>query len=111
MISCLCREPGNSVYHLDHHSNVEVDKPFPHSTSPHSKPTSDSHSVHTSTLALDSMGGIPVDYHEFHEVFSGTKADTLPPHQPYDLQISLEEGAKPFHRPIYSLSPPELAAL
>ncbi len=79
-ISCLCREPSNSVYRLDHHSNVEVDKAFPHSTSPHSKPTSELHSIHTSTLALDSMGGIPVDYHEFHEVFSGTKADTLPPH-------------------------------
>src|SRR5258705_8844956 len=99
------------IYPLDHHSDVEVDKAFPHSTSPHSEPTSELHSVHTSTLALDSMGRIPVEYHEFHEVFSGTKANTLPPHQPYDLQISLEEGAKPFHGPIYSLSPPELTAL
>src|SRR6266436_3203045 len=99
-ISCLCHEPSNSIYRLDHHSNVEVDKAFPHSTSPHSKPTSKLHSIRTSTLALDSMGRIPVDYHKFHKVFSGTKADTLPPHQPYDLQISLEEGAKPFHRPI-----------
>src|SRR5258708_1103435 len=32
-ISPLCYEPGNSVYRLDHHSNVEVDKAFPHSTS------------------------------------------------------------------------------
>src|SRR5258708_35745027 len=79
-ISHLCHEPSNSVYHLDHHSNVEVNKAFPHSTSPHSEPTSDSHSIRTSTLALDSMSGIPVDYHEFHEVFSGTKANTLPPH-------------------------------
>src|SRR6266478_7552257 len=111
MISRLCHEPSNSVYHLDHHSDVEVNKAFPHSTSLHSKPTSELHSVHTSTLALDSMGRIPVDYHEFHKVFSGTKANTLPPHQPYDLQISLEEGVKPFHGPIYSLSPPELTAL
>src|SRR5258705_13209729 len=110
-ISRLCRKPGNSIYRLDHHSEVEVDKTSPHLTSPHSEPTSELHSVHTSTLALDSMGGIPVEYHEFHEVFSGTKADTLPPHRPYDLQISLEEGAKPFHRPIYSLSPLELTAL
>src|SRR5258707_3680797 len=79
-ISCLCREPGNSIYHLDHHSDLEVDKTFPHLTSLHSEPTSELHSVRTSTLALDSMGGIPVEYHEFHEVFSGTKADTLPPH-------------------------------
>src|SRR5258707_1175256 len=110
-ISRLCREPSNSIYCLDHHSDVEVDKTFPHLTSPHSEPTSELHSIRTSTLALDSMGRIPVEYHEFHEVFSGTKANTLPPHQPYDLQISLEEGAKPFHRPIYSLSPPELTAL
>src|SRR5258708_3113485 len=79
-ISRLCHKPGNSIYHLDHHSNVEVDKAFPHSTSLHSEPTSDSHSIHTSTLAPDSMSRVPVDYHEFHEVFSGTKADTLPPH-------------------------------
>src|SRR5258708_3002646 len=111
MISCLCHKPGNSIYCLDHHSDVEVDKTFPHLTSPHSEPTSKLHSIHTSTLALDSMGRIPVEYHKFHEVFSGTKADTLPPHRPYDLQISLEEGAKPFHGPIYSLSPPELTAL
>src|SRR6266478_5278362 len=110
-ISHLCHEPSNSIYCLDHHSNVEVNKAFPHSTSPHSEPTSELHSVRTSTLALDSMAGIPVDYHEFHKVFSGTKANTLPPHQPYDLQISLEEGVKPFHGPIYSLSPPELTAL
>src|SRR6266446_3063771 len=92
MISRLCHKPGNSIYCLDHHSDVEVDKAFPHSTSLHSEPTSELHSICTSNLALDSMGRIPVDYHKFHEVFSGTKADTLPPHQPYNLQISLERG-------------------
>src|SRR5258707_11992112 len=80
MISHLCCEPSNSIYHLDHHSDVGVNKAFPHSTSLHSEPTSNSHSIRTSTLAPDSMSRIPVDYHEFHEVFSGTKADTLPPH-------------------------------
>src|SRR5258707_5032393 len=111
MISCLCCKPSNSVYCLDHHSDVEVNKAFPHSTSPHSEPTSELHSICTSTLALDSMRRIPVDYHEFHKGFSRTKANTLPPHQPYNLQISLEEGVKPFHGPIYSLSPLELTAL
>src|SRR5258706_6694746 len=57
------------------------------------------------------MSEIPVDYHEFQDVFSDAKANTLPPHRPYNLQISLEEGAKSFHGPIYSLSPPELTAL
>ena len=67
--------------------------------------------THTSSLTPDPMSRILVDYHKFCEVFSGTKADTLLPHWPYNLQISLEEGAKLFHGPIYSLSPPELAAL
>src|SRR5258706_8084419 len=62
----------------------------------------------TATEILDS---IPAKYHEFCDVFSGVKAGTLAPHRPYDLQINVEEGAKPVHRPIYSLSPPELAAL
>src|SRR5260370_37598648 len=62
----------------------------------------------TATKILDS---ILAEYHEFCDVFSGEKAGTLAPHRPYDLQINVEEGAKPVHRPIYSLSPPELVAL
>jgi len=62
----------------------------------------------TATKILDS---ILAEYHEFHDIFSGEKAGTLAPHRPYDLQINVEEGAKPIHRPIYSLSPLELAAL
>src|SRR5258708_33979685 len=54
---------------------------------------------------------IPMEYLEFRNVFSGDKANMLAPHRPYDLKINLEEGAKPFHGPIYSLSPPELSAL
>src|SRR5258707_12223328 len=38
-------------------------------------------------------------------------ATALAPDQPYDLKINLEDGAKPFHRPIYSLLPPELTTL
>src|SRR5258708_26593085 len=34
-----------------------------------------------------------------------------PMHWPYDLKINLEEGTKPFHRPISSLLPPELTVL
>ncbi len=61
--------------------------------------------------AANTLDSIPVKYHEFHNIFSGEKAGTLTPHRPYDLQINIEEGAKPVHRPIYSLSPPELMAL
>ena len=62
----------------------------------------------TATEILDS---ILAEYHKFCNVFSGEKAGTLALHRPYDLQINVEEGAKPIHGPIYSLSPPELAAL
>src|SRR5260221_58011 len=62
----------------------------------------------TNANTLDS---IPVEYHEFCNVFSGEKVDTLAPHRPYDLQINVEEGVKPVHGPIYSLSPLELMAL
>src|SRR6266478_5368890 len=59
----------------------------------------------------DPLSGVPQEYHEFRNVFSGEKANVLAPHRPYDLKINLEEGVKPFHRPIYSLSPPELTVL
>src|SRR5260221_13362824 len=59
----------------------------------------------------DTLSRVPQEYHEFRDVFSGEKANALAPHRPYNLKINLEEGAKPFHRPIYSLSPPELTAL
>src|SRR5260221_2024419 len=110
-ISHLCHNPRNSVYCLEHHSIMEDVTASPQVLTHHSKTPSDSYHACNSSLNLDPMNGIPIDYHKFHEVFSGTKANTLPPHQPYDLQISLEEGAKPFHGPIYSLSPLELTAL
>src|SRR5258706_7637290 len=59
----------------------------------------------------DLLNGVPQEYHDFCDVFSGKKANALPPHWLYDLKIDLEEGAKPFHGPIYSLLPPELTAL
>ena len=57
------------------------------------------------------FSSIPPEYHNFTDVFSKSKADSLPPHQPYDLKINLEDRAVPPLGPIYSLSPAELAAL
>src|SRR6266446_74240 len=59
----------------------------------------------------DTLSGVPQEYHEFCNVFSGEKANALAPHRPYDLKINLEEGMKPFHGLIYLLLPPELTAL
>ncbi len=63
------------------------------------------------TQLEDALSGVPQEYHEFCDVFSGKKANTLALHWPYNLKINLEEGAKPFHGLIYSLSPPELTVL
>ena len=57
------------------------------------------------------LSNIPSKYHKFADVFSKTKAETLPSHHPYDLKINLEEGAQPLVGPIYSLSASEQEAL
>jgi len=62
-------------------------------------------------MAANTLNNILAKYHDFSNVFSGEKAGTLSPHRPYDLQINANEGVKPIHGPIYSLSPLELAAL
>ena len=46
---------------------------------------------------------IPSEYYKFANIFSKTKAETLPPHCSYDLKINLKEGAQPLVGPIYSL--------
>src|SRR5260221_3085800 len=50
--------------------------------------------------ATNTLNNILAEYHDFSDIFSGEKAGTLTPHRPYDLQINIEEGAKPIHRPI-----------
>jgi len=57
------------------------------------------------------LSNVPSEYHEFADIFSKTKAETHPPHYPYDLKINLEEGAQPPVGPIYSLSASEQEAL
>jgi len=57
------------------------------------------------------LSNIPSEYHEFADIFSKTKAETLPPHYPYDLKINLEEGAQSLVGPIYSLLASEQEAL
>ena len=57
------------------------------------------------------LSSVPSQYHDFADVFSKSKADSLPEHRPYDLKINLEDGAQPPLGPIYSLSPLELEVL
>jgi len=65
----------------------------------------------STTSAEPDLSSIPKDYHEFADVFSQAKADTLPSHRPYDLKIDLEEGAEPPLSRMYSLSQTEVGAL
>ena len=64
----------------------------------------------TSDTPVD-LSSVPLEYHNYTNVFSKSKANTLPPHWPYNLKIILEEGASPSLGSIYSLSPVELATL
>ena len=57
------------------------------------------------------LSNVSSKYHKFADIFSKTKAETLPPHHPYNLKINLEEGAQPPVGPIYSLSASEQEAL
>jgi len=57
------------------------------------------------------LSNVPSEYHKFADIFSKTKAETLPPHRPYNLKINLEEGAQPSVGPIYSLSASKQEAL
>ena len=57
------------------------------------------------------LGRVLKEYHNFADVFGKSKAGILADHCPYDLKITLEDGASPPLRPIYSLSQEELLAL
>src|SRR5258708_32354240 len=88
MIAKICRDPGTPTFMI---STTDL--------------------TPLQVMAADTLNNILAEYHDFSDIFSGEKAGTLTPHRPYDLQINVEECAKPIHGPIYSLSPPELAAL
>jgi hypothetical protein len=58
------------------------------------------------------LSSIPEDYHDFTDIFSKGKADTLPPHRSsVNLKIDIENGALPPLSQMYSLSRTKLEAL
>ena len=75
-----------------------------------SDPSFSANSASVSDEAPD-LSNVPEEYHEFADVFSKAKADTLALHHPYDLEINLEEGASLPINPMYSLSQSELTTL
>uniref|UniRef100_A0A8C1NZE8 Gypsy retrotransposon integrase-like protein 1 n=1 Tax=Cyprinus carpio TaxID=7962 RepID=A0A8C1NZE8_CYPCA len=57
------------------------------------------------------LANVPAEYHDLKEVFSKSRADSLPPHRPYDCAIELLPGTSPPKGKLYSLSIPETAAM
>src|SRR5258706_9104003 len=101
----ICQEVGSETFLLSLSGVQRTPNPF------HTSPDRLEAKAASTAQPEDTLSGVPQEDHEFRDVFSGEKANALAPHRPYDLKINLEEGAKLFHGPIYSLSPPELTAL
>src|SRR5258707_13527646 len=101
----ICQEVGSETFLLSPSSIQRTPNPF------HTSPDRLKAKAVSTAQPEDHLSRVPQEYHEFCNVFSGEKANMLAPHWPYDLKINLEEGTKPFHGLIYSLSPPELTAL
>ena len=57
------------------------------------------------------LSGVPEEYHDLREVFSRSRATSLPLHRPYDCSIDLLPGTTPPRGRLYSLSAPEREAL
>ena len=57
------------------------------------------------------LSSIPQEYHDYADVFSKAKADTIAPHRPYDLKINLDPDASPPISHMYSLLQSELKSL
>ena len=68
---------------------------------------SDLHSTSTIPEPTD-LSGVPLDYHNFADVFSKSKADMLAPHCEHDLKINLEDSTSPPLGATYSLSSSKL---
>ena len=63
------------------------------------------------SVLLLTVDRVPKEYHNFTDIFSKSKASMLADHCPYDLKITLKDGASPPLGPIYSLLQEELLAL
>ncbi|KAG1964568.1 retrotransposable element [Pimephales promelas] len=57
------------------------------------------------------LSNVPAEYHDLKEVFSKSRAASLPPHRSYDCAIELLPGKSPPKGKLYSLSIPEREAM
>ncbi|QRV85329.1 Retrotransposable element Tf2 protein [Ceratobasidium sp. AG-Ba] len=58
-------------------------------------------------LEIAATSELPPRYSEFAKIFTEEEISPLPPHRPYDCEITLKPDAVPRHGPIYSLGPKE----
>ena len=61
--------------------------------------------------AKPDMSSIPEEYHEYTDIFSKDRADTLPNHCLYNLKIDLEDSVEPPLSRMYSLLQTKVQAL
>jgi len=73
--------------------------------------SSDIQANSTKLVETPDLSNVSSEYHKFANIFSKTKAKTLPPHHSYDLKINLKKDAQSPVGPIYSLSASEQEAL
>jgi hypothetical protein len=66
--------------------------------------------AHTALTSQLDTTGLPLEYHNFADVFSEQEAYNLP-HRELDLKIETANGELPLVRHVYFLSQAELAAL
>ncbi len=60
---------------------------------------------------MGSLSNVPEEYLDLKEMFSKSRAASLPPHRPYDCAIELVPGMSPPKGRLYSLSVPEREAM
>ncbi len=60
---------------------------------------------------MGNLSNVPEEYLDLKEVFSKSRAASLPPHRPYDCAIHLVPGMSPPKGRLYSLSVPEREAM
>ncbi|XP_062842684.1 uncharacterized protein lrfn4b [Trichomycterus rosablanca] len=65
----------------------------------------------TESLDPTELSQVPAEYLDLKEVFSRTRAASLPPHRPYDCAIDLLSGTSPPRGRLFSLSLPEHKAM
>ena len=63
------------------------------------------------TTASPDLTTVPSEYHDLREVFSKSRATSLPPHRSYDCAIDLLSGTSPHRGHLFSLSAPEHLAM